>query len=156
MFHIIYKPIAYICKYILYYMFVPIYAHEADQNIRNTSWFNSVKHNHQRLFFSSERAARQSTLHGDNTIKSVWIELSLSTLHSQLACCLLYHCYSPRDCKPIRKGITVDVEARTTSSLFKVIVLTGLFEWRMIASSVDIHGSCCRVLLNIMDFVNSG
>ena len=65
---------------------------------------------------------------------------------------MLHRCYSLRDCKHIRKGITLDVGARTTASLFKVIVLAGLFEWCMIASSVDIHGSCCRIQLNIMDF----
>jgi len=44
--------------------------------------------------------------------------------------------------------------ARTAASLFRVIVLTGLYEWCRASCFVDIHASCTRVQLNIIDSMN--
>lgn len=80
--------------------------------------------------------------------------MSSSALNSPASLLPALPLLPPRDCKHIRSGITLDVGARATASPFKVIILTGRFEWLGTACFADIRGSCSRGQLNIIDFKN--
>lgn len=80
------------------------------------------------------------------------MKVSSSALNSPASMLPALPLLPQRDCKHIRSGITLDVGARATASPFKVIILTGLFEWFGTACFADIHGYGSRAQLNIIDF----